>query len=324
MTVRRARLSVARLNQVILIAIGIIAAAMAPAKAASEIVVRDDVIRIGDIFPNAGDQAETIVLRAPAPGERTHLDARWLAQAARAYGITWHPADRDGGLTVERASEVVAPGIIGKALGTALAKLAGAGNAELGGRPPEIHLVAGTTPKIDIEDLKFEWDTRRFSATIAVSAADQRVRRARVSGYYYESVRLPVLRRPVTAGEIISAADIELVSIRGRRLPADAVHDAELAIGKAARRTLRTGEPIRVTDIQQPMLVVKKSLITLMVQSPYLTITTQGRALEDGVLGDTVQATNIKSGKTVVGVITGPDTVLVRSDAPVALSSASN
>jgi len=320
---------VARLSRTILFAVGLFAVGMmtaliGPADAANEIIVRDDVIRIGDIFPNPGNQAETVVLRAPAPGERTYLDARWLAQAARAYGIAWHPAERDGGVSVERASEVVAKTSIDKALAAALAKLAGAGHAELGGRAPEIHLAVGSTPQIGVEDLKFEWDTRRFSATIAVSAADQRTRRVRVAGSYYEAARLPVPRRPVAAGEVISPGDIELVSIRGRRLPPDAVQSAELAVGKAARRTLRTGEPIRLADLQQPMLVVKKSLITLMVQSPYMTITTQGRALEDGALGDTVQVANVKSGKTVVGVITGPDTVLVGADAPVALSSIVN
>lgn len=313
-----------RLKPILGVLAAICALATSEAVAGSAIVVRDEVIRVGDIFPNAGPQTETIVLRAPAPGEKIFLDTRWLGQAARAYGITWHPVDRDDGLTVERASQVVSQGAIDKAISAALAKVAGNGHVELAGRTPDIHLAIGMAPQITVEDVKFEWDTRRFSANIAVSAGDQRPRRVRVAGSYYETARLPVLRRPVTAGEVISASDIELVSIRGRKLAADTVSGADLVAGKAAKRTLRAGEPIRVADLQEPMLVAKKSLVTLMVQTPYLTITTQGRALEDGALGDSVQVVNAKSNKTVIGVVAGPDTVIVTSDRPVAMNVGNN
>lgn len=314
----------ARLMAVLWAAVTILVTDGVGASAASRIVVRDEVIRVGDIFPNAGPNAETVVLRSPSPGERTHLDARWLTQAARTYGITWHPVDRDAGLTIERASEIVPQSTIDKAISGALAKAAGPGHAEIAGRTPEIHLAVGSTAEIQVEDLKFEIDTRRFSATIAVIADDQRPRRIRVAGQYYESARLPVLRRPVLAGEIISAGDIELVSVRGRRLPPDAVNGTAILTGKAAKRTLRAGEPIRIGDIQEPVLVAKKSLVTLTVQTPYLTITTQGRALEDGALGDTVQVTNAKSGKTILGVVSGPDTVIVTTDGSLAMSGTNN
>lgn len=294
------------------------------AGAGSAVVVRDDVIRIGDIFPNAGSQAETIILRAPAPGERTYLDARWLARAARAYGITWHPADRDGGLSIERASQTVPEAAIRKALSTALSKLAGTGHVEMAGRIPSIHLAVGANPSISIESVDFEWDTRRFSSFILVSAGDQRPHRARVAGTYYETSRLPVLRRPMAPGEIITAGDIEHVVVRGRRLPPDTIADLSQIEGKTARRTLRAGEPVRLADIQEPMHVTRKGLVTLIVQTPYLTISTQGRALEDGALGDTVQVTNAKSGKQLLGTVIGPDTVMVNAESPLALSSLGN
>ena len=45
----------------------------------SDAVVTGDVVRIGDLFDNAAEMADTPVAFAPEPGRSVVLDAAWLA-----------------------------------------------------------------------------------------------------------------------------------------------------------------------------------------------------------------------------------------------------
>ena len=68
------------------VALGAQAAAPLP-----HVTVPGNDVRLGDIFADAGPHADTILFRAPAPGKRVVLDARWLHRAAQAYGLDWAP-----------------------------------------------------------------------------------------------------------------------------------------------------------------------------------------------------------------------------------------
>src|SRR5689334_20339888 len=71
-------------------------------------VVQGSVIRIGDLFSEAGGHAGDVVAPAPPPGARTTFDAQWLAAAAREHHVDWQPASRVEQAAVERASRLVA------------------------------------------------------------------------------------------------------------------------------------------------------------------------------------------------------------------------
>src|SRR5690349_23029574 len=69
--------------------------------------VQGSVIRIGDLFSDAGSHAADVVAPAPPPGARTIFDAQWLAAAAREHHVDWHPASQVEQAAVERASRLV-------------------------------------------------------------------------------------------------------------------------------------------------------------------------------------------------------------------------
>jgi len=68
------------------------------------IVVESNVVRLGDLFTNAGTRAEAAVAYSPAAGQRSVLDARWLYRVARAYKINWKPLGATTQVVVERDS----------------------------------------------------------------------------------------------------------------------------------------------------------------------------------------------------------------------------
>ena len=74
-------------------------------------------------------------------------------------------------------------------------------------------------------------------------------------------------------------------------------------VGRTPRHPIRPGEPIRPTDIQVPILIHKGDLVTIVLQTPTLTLTAQAKALDDGVLGGPIRVTNTRSGRVLDAVV---------------------
>ena len=49
--------------------------------------VTDDVVLLGDLFTNTGDQAGKAVAYAPLPGRQATYEAKWLYRVARYYSL---------------------------------------------------------------------------------------------------------------------------------------------------------------------------------------------------------------------------------------------
>jgi flagella basal body P-ring formation protein FlgA len=84
-------------------------------------------------------------------------------------------------------------------------------------------------------------------------------------------------------------------------------------LGKETRRVLRPGDPFRLRDLQSPLLVKKGSLVTMILNTPMMQLTSQGKALENGALGDVIKVQNPRSGKTILGTVVEDRTVSVES-----------
>ncbi|MBO9434573.1 flagellar basal body P-ring formation protein FlgA [Ruegeria sp. R13_0] len=105
--------------------------------------------------------------------------------------------------------------------------------------------------------------------------------------------------RTIRAKEIISQADLET---KPRDLPG-AVTDPSALIGQEARVALYPGRPIRAADVGPPALVDRNDLVVLVFISQPLSITTEGRALGRGAVGDRIRVMNLSSRTTVTGRI---------------------
>ncbi|MBO6634695.1 MAG: flagella basal body P-ring formation protein FlgA, partial [Parvibaculum sp.] len=66
--------------------------------------------------------------------------------------------------------------------------------------------------------------------------------------------------------------------------------------------------------------VEKGAQVDMLLTSGALTLIARGRALESGAVGDVVNVLNIRSNRTIQGVIEGPN--MIRVDAPGAARAA--
>ncbi len=271
------------------------------------VVVDANVVRLGDIFENAGKKAEAAVAYAPEPGRQAILDARWLYRVAKANGLDWQPLGNKVYTMIERESVVVSFEDIKAHLLYALADQ-GAGpdaDIELATRMQQIYLPTNSAPDIRVEDMNYQARTGRFSAVVALSAANQMTQRHRLTGRVYRTIEVPVMERRVIKDDTISKDDIRWVRMNADRVQRDVVVNADDLIGMTPIRGLRVGMPVRAGDVRRPVLVKKNSLVTIFHRVRNMTLTAQGKALADGSEGDIVQILNTRSSHVIEAEVIG-------------------
>jgi flagella basal body P-ring formation protein FlgA len=293
-------------------------AATAPGAAAvlrPSAVVEDDVVRLGDLFDGAGKRANDIVAPAPQPGFHAVYDAGWLANVAQAHGLDWQPGSSLARAVVERASRTIDASAIADAMSRALAKEGRLGDAVFKLDNPKLHLVvAADAPAcVSVTGLTVDPGTGRVTAMVAAPPHDRDAEQMRVTGRIRDMVELPVLAHFVAPGQTIAAIDLERLSVPSARVAPGLIVDPDGLVGKTPRRALRPHRPVRRNDVEIPLVVHRGDLVTIVLETPALRLTAQGKAAEDGGLGAPIRVANTTSGRVLEAVVTAPGLVsLVR------------
>jgi len=81
--------------------------------------------------------------------------------------------------------------------------------------------------------------------------------------------------------------------------------------GQEARVALYPGRPIRLTDIGPPALVQRNQIVHVRYQRGGLVISTEGRSLERGGIGDRVRIMNLSSKATLFGYVEADGSIRV-------------
>jgi flagellar basal body P-ring formation protein FlgA len=152
---------------------------------------------------------------------------------------------------------------------------------------------------------------RRTGRLMALFAAAAGKPQLRVTGRVFQLVDVLVPARTIAAGEIIAEHDLEHATVRRDPLAQEPLADAAAFIGKTARHALRAGEPVYAADLQVPVVIHRGELVTMVLQTPLMTVSAQGQALEDAVRGAAIRVTNTKSHRIVEAVATGPGMVAI-------------
>ncbi len=294
----------------------------APEKQKEAVVLREYVevnskqVRLGDFFTNAGKKADAIVAYAPEPGGRALFDANWLYRVARAFKLKWRPLSIKEQSVVVRQSVVIGREEIEDAILSALLArgVSEDMSVELSNQMMRIHVASDKLATVEAEDVIVDRRTGRFTAILKAPAGSASAQRIRVSGYMFKNTETPVLVNQVAAGEIIKKNNIKWIKMRARRLQKDVILDANDLIGKTPKRGrgIRPGTPVRKSEIRRPVLVAKGSLVTIMLRSPGMILTSQGKALENGSAGDAIRVANTRSKTVVDATVTGSGRVSVR------------
>lgn len=113
--------------------------------------------------------------------------------------------------------------------------------------------------------------------------------------------------RTLRAGTVITADDLRLdaKTIQGVFQSVDDV------IGQEAKVSLYAGRPVRHGEIGPPALIERNQVVPLVFNKSGLRISTEGRALARGSVGDVVRVMNLSSKATLFGQIQSDGSIQV-------------
>ena len=293
-----------------------------------DVTVASDLVRIGDLFDNAGANARVPIFRAPDLGQTGSVSAARVVEAARAHGVAIVDTGGIAEVSVTRASRVITVKDIEARIANALAGQPGLGEAKnlsmtFDREPRPIQLEPSVTGDLQTARLAYDPASSRFD--ISFELPDGRTGRRlslRYMGTAFETVEAAVLTRALNRGDLVKAADVVTERRAKAEFRNDAASPAGAAVGRAARRALRAGDALHAGDLTKPDIVQRNETVTLIYATPGLMLTMRGKAVDSGAEGDTVSVLNIQSKRTVQGTVIGPGEVTVAAVTPRIVSEA--
>jgi flagella basal body P-ring formation protein FlgA len=172
--------------------------------------------------------------------------------------------------------------------------------------------IRAENPTYLLENLVLDNARKRFQATLAIKDdAGKTVKVLEMGGRYSPMLAIPVLTNNLAAKTIITADTLTTLTLAEDKINNLVVVDKDKLIGMALKRSLSAQRPINQTDIEAPRIIKKGDLIAMKVTTPYMQLNVQGRALDDGAMGDSIRALNLVSKKTIEGVVVSMGTLEV-------------
>jgi len=271
-------------------------------------------IRLGDLFDGLDAAlADRRIGTAPAPGKKAWFDAPALARLAALHKLDWAPTGGADRVVVTRAGVELDATAIREALAAALTRSGAPAGLEvvLDNANLSLFLPVGTEPTLAVENLVYDPGRGRLTADLVAPADGSPVIRQSVGARAMDVLEIPVLSRRLLPGDVIGDADVQWLTVPRDRAGGDVVTDLEALIGQTVRRSLGPNQPVRSRDIRTPIVVSRGSLVTILLKTPTMSLTAQGRAVTDGGIGEVIRVTNTTSNRVIEATVSGPDLVTV-------------
>jgi len=284
----------------------------APLVLREQIKVFSDIVTLGDLFDNAGDASTSPVFRSPSLGTSGVVSAKRVAASARQHGLEWPNLGSISEVKVARPGRKVLLNEVRELI----SERAAAEDDEnysvtfsRGAKP--FYIDPRAQGVLSVKQMDHNPRSGRFRVVIAAPEGGQNIQDKVFTGRAFATVEAVVPSRLIERGATIFDSDLEVVRMPRRRVTESAIVDMATAVGMAAKQRLITGRPIRRTDLELPKLVKRNTIVTIIYQSPGLTLKAKGRSLADASRGQTVAVINLQSKRTLEAKVTGNGLVSV-------------
>jgi flagella basal body P-ring formation protein FlgA len=122
---------------------------------------------------------------------------------------------------------------------------------------------------------------------------------------------LVVASRALARDTVLAPGDIRLADGTPGSLPAGALHDLSLAVGRRLRRPADEGQALTASLLVAPTLVRRGQQVSVEAEAGGLKVRVAGVARSEGALGDIIEVENAASGRTVQAVVRSAKSVEV-------------
>jgi len=290
----------------------------------ADLNVADTVIRLADIFTDTGPQGEDIIMAAPAPGKKIQLSSYELVWLAKKYKLDWELPVQLKRIYLHRESTAISFENLKEIIRDQTLEQGKNGDLEIKvfGSKKDLYLpIDGSIEDIVVHSFTLNEQQNRFSAILHLPTGTNEPNEIRVSGTIDEVRLVPMFLRVIAPGEIITKADIKWTKYPVKRIKRRAITDVTQILGHTVKRALPAGKLLLESDFQMPVTIAKGSSVLITYRFGALTLSMQGRALEDGGTGDLIRIMNPTSKKTIFAEVISDGYVKVSSLTPLALAS---
>lgn len=278
------------------------------------VTLRDNVIRLGDVFEGLSEKADHVLGPAPAPGQDMTLNARTLLRVALALNVSWQPETSMDQITLHRAASLVSESAIHAALEKSLRDkgMDGRFDVDYTGLSGGIALPPDQPATVEVASLSVDPTRDRFTAEIAAPSVAAPLRRVTLDGQIRRIVNLPVLKSDLRNGDVINAHDLVWIEVPARDVSNDYLVREEDLTGMTPRRILAAGRPVKANEVESPRMVERGGAVTIVFRNGAMTLTAPGRSLQNGAKGEIIRVVNAASSRTIQALVTNGGEVTVQ------------
>jgi len=278
-----------------------------------DVTARGDVLTLADLVEGApASLAGRPLFRAPALGATGTIQSRRIVDAATALGLTGLETGGRMQIAVQRAARRIGPPEIEAALKRGLETGYGLAPANLSirfdGEGPTLLAPADLAGQAAALDLTYDPRSRRIAGLVSLG---ERQASLRVSGVVLEMREVAVLTRSLDRGETVKDGDLAMERRPRETVPTDAQASASAAANEVAQHALAAGTVLRLGDTAPPELVVRGESVTIVYETPSVSLAMRGLANQGGRLGAVVNVVNTASQKVLQATVIGPGRVSV-------------
>jgi flagella basal body P-ring formation protein FlgA len=268
-----------------------------------EITVNKAIVTIGDMFDDAGSLAETGIFMAPAPGTTGIVPLADVERAARLVGLADFENVGFTRVRVARSATLVDAAMLDGLITADLARrgiISDEVSAELDFDVADVGFNAEAVANpATLVSLRYTPGNSSFSARFMIAGMDQPVD---LGGTIELMTKAPRLAKTLPTGTILSSADFEFADVPLATADAGGYADLNQLVGKQLVRQARGGIMLKATDVTDPKVVTRNTLVTVVLKSGPMTLTVKGTSLTTAAIGEPVEVLNTVTKKILHGV----------------------
>lgn len=304
------------MRKLLLIAICLCAARAEAATLRTMTTLHASVVKLSDLFDDAGANAERVLGPGPGAGGRIVVEAPQLAAIAHQFHVDWRPASTADRAVLDRPGRPMKRDDVLRAVRNALQAAGASEDCDIGlaeFTPPLVPF--DSAPQPVVSDLDYDANAGRFSAILSVTGEAMDPINMRLTGRVDDMVELPVSTNRLVAGTVLRAEDVHMARVRVSLVHGEVARRIADAVGLQLRHQLAAGLPLATSELTRPSLVQKGANVLMQLDSPGIALTAQGKALEAGAVGERIRVLNPVSRAVIEAEVTGPNRVRVSPNA---------
>lgn len=278
-------------------------------------MVDDTVVTFGDLFTDLKEKHDIVVANAPEPGKKIIISARHILKLSRDHNVRWRNSSAVKNVSITRLSTVITVAELSGLISDELKNLyQSEQNFDIRyyNRNVKIHLPSGyDVQDLSIKNIALDKKSDKFSAIIGAPTGFGSETLITVNGRTLKVAQVPTLIKTIRKGEVIQASHIEWISIPEAQVSRNMILDMDRLVGMTPRTQIKEGATIRLSEVNRPILVKRGSLVQISFNTSRISLSTIGKAIDNGGKGDVIKVKNNSSDKIITAVVLGENQVQV-------------